>query len=114
MIVKSNETRLLFYKAELTLKLWGVPIHLDGFSFIAEAAVLKCLFNYRKSNILYSHIASSRGITSKTVSNSIAYALGKNREHICSVLRLGLNNLYASRVISLLALHISGDMDTVL
>ena len=46
MIVKSNETRLLFYKAELTLKLWGVPIHLDGFSFIAEAAVLKCLFNY--------------------------------------------------------------------
>ena len=109
MIANSNVTKSLFYKAELALKLWGVPIHLDGFSFIAEAAVLRCLFNYRKSNILYSRIASSRGISPKTVSNSIAYALNKNREHVCSVLRQGLNNLYASRVISILALQISED-----
>ena len=103
----TKEFETLLYRAQTILQSWGIPSHLKGFAYLAEASVLQCLFSFRRNRMLCSQIASTRSITAKTVANSMAYALSRNRKIICSILNFKLNDLYPSRVISTLALFIN-------
>ncbi len=103
----STIPKFLLDRAQTILKDMGVPEHLQGFTFLAEAAALKSLFTSNRYMQIYTHIAKAHNILSKTVTNSMSYALDCNRENICANLKINLNELCCSRVISMAALRLA-------
>lgn len=99
--------KFLLDRAKTILKDMGVPEHLQGFTFLAEASALKSLFTCRRYMQLYTHVAQAHNITVKTATNSMSYALDCNRENICTNLKINLNELCCSRVISMAALRLA-------
>ena len=92
----STIPKFLLNRAKTILKDMRVPEHLQGFTFLAEAAALKSLFTCRRYMQIYTHIAKAHDISSKTVTNSMSYALDCNRENICANLKINLNELCCS------------------
>lgn len=103
----STIPKFLLNRAKTILKDMRVPEHLQGFTFLAEASALKSLFTSNRYMQIYSHVAKTHDISSKTVTNSMSYALDCNRENICANLKINLNELCCSRVISAVALHLA-------
>lgn len=63
----STIPKFLIDRAKTILKDMGVPEHLQGFTFLAEAAALKSLFTSNRYMQIYTHIAKAHNISSKTV-----------------------------------------------
>ncbi len=103
----STIPKFLLDRAKTILKDMGVPKHLQGFTFLAEAAALKSLCTSNRYMQIYTHIAKAHNISSKTVTNSMSYALDCNRENICANLKINLSELCCSRVISTVALRLT-------
>ena len=130
----STIPKFLLDRAKTILKDMGVPEHLQGFTFLPEeekimriwahrgcsqafpentllafekAAALKSLFTSNRYMQIYTHIAKAHNISSKIVTNSMSYALDCNRENICANLKINLNELCCSRVISMAALRLA-------
>ena len=103
----SDSAELRLTHAKRLLKAWGVPEHLNGFCYIAEAAVIKSYAFSRRLYDVYSRIACSRGIAVKTVSNCVSYTLRRNRDAICAASNIPHDELYNSKFISSIALYIN-------
>lgn len=103
----STIPNFLLDRAKTILKDMRAPEHLQGFTFLAEASALKSLFTCCRYMQIYTHIAKAHDISSKTVTNSMSYALDCNRENICANLKINLNELCCSRIISAVALRLS-------
>ena len=103
----SDSAEMRLAHAKRLLKAWGVPEHLNGFGYIAEAAVIKSYAFSRRLYDIYSRIACSRGIAVKTVSNCVSYVLRRNRDAICAASNIPHDELYNSKFISSVALYIN-------
>jgi len=65
----------LFEFAEIMLFALDVPPHLQGFLFLAEAVAIRAKDKRSRFKAIYARIAATYGISRKTVSSAMSYAI---------------------------------------
>lgn len=97
----------LFEFAEIMLFALDVPPHLQGFLFLAEAVAIRAKDECSRLQTIYSRIAATYGISRKTVSSAMSYAIFYSPDVLCATLRTTRGELFIGKVISSLALFIN-------
>ena len=92
-------------KIKILLLDYEIPEHLLGFEMLAEAVALKIYNPYFPFKTIYSHIASSHGMTVDAVSRDLNYAVKKS-DKLELLLSTKSKYIFAERVISFIAIHI--------
>ncbi len=77
-----------------------VPPHLQGFLFLAEAVAIRAKDKRSRFKAIY-------GISRKTVSSAMSYAIFHSPDVLCATLRTTRGELFIGKVISSLALFIN-------
>ena len=97
----------LFEFAEIMLFALDVPPHLQGFLFLAEAVAIRAKDKRSRFKAIYARIAATYGISRKTVSSAMSYAIFYSPDVLCATLRTTRGELFIGKVISSLALFIN-------
>lgn len=88
---------------------YDIPSNLKGFDFITEAVQYKISHPHSKFQDIYSAIAATHSQSALSVMRDIGYAI-KQSYKLGSLLHLSNQQLYSSRVISTIAIHIKSSV----
>lgn len=91
--------------AEYVLLSYDVPTHLIGFTYLKEAVAYKLVCSPRSFNVIYRFIADKHKTTQGSIMRDISYAI-EHSQKLCEFVSLPQSQLFRSRVISNLAIHV--------